>query len=93
MTRLLLITLLTLLFAGCAQLPPPPEDAAAKRFVAIPGKSVIYLARHALEPRYVATVALDDNMIGSTYRGTYIRIELPPGKHRLRGMAGDSGSI
>lgn len=93
MTRLLLITLLTLLFAGCAQLPPPPEDAAAKRFEAIPGKSVIYLARHALEPRYVATVALDDNMIGSTYRGTYIRIELPPGKHRLRGMAGDSGSI
>lgn len=93
MTRLLLITFLTLLSAACAQLPPPPEDAAAKRFEAIPGKAVIYLARHALEPGYVAPVALDDSMIGSTYRGTYMRIELPAGKHRLRGMAGDSGSI
>lgn len=93
MTRLVLITFLTLLSAACAQLPPPPEDAAAKRFEAIPGKAVIYLARHALEPGYVAPVALDDSMIGSTYRGTYMRIELPAGKHRLRGMAGDSGSI
>jgi hypothetical protein len=82
-----------LIFSGCAQLPPPPEDAAAKRFEAIPGKSVIYLARHALEPSFVAPVALEDNMIGSTYRGTYMRIEVPAGKHRLRGMAGDSGSI
>jgi hypothetical protein len=82
-----------LIFSGCAQLPPPPEDAAAKRFEAIPGKSVIYLARHALEPSFVAPVALEDNMIGSTYRGTYMRIEVPAGKHRLRGMAGDSGAI
>jgi hypothetical protein len=82
-----------LIFSGCAQLPPPPEDAAAKRFEAIPGKSVIYLARHALEPSFVAPVALEDNMIGSTYRGTHMRIEVPAGKHRLRGMAGDSGAI
>ena len=93
MTRLLLVSCLSLFFSGCAQLPPPPEDAAAKRFEAIPGKSVIYLARHALEPSFVAPVALEDNMIGSTYRGTYMRIEVPAGKHRLRGMAGDSGSI
>jgi len=93
MTRPLLLVFLTLLSLGCAQLPPPPEDAAAKRFETIPDKSVIYLARHALEPGYVAAVALDDNMIGSTYRGTYMRIEVPAGKHRLRGMAGDSGSI
>ena len=93
MTRLLLVSCLSLIFSGCAQLPPPPEDAAAKRFEAIPGKSVIYLARHALEPSFVAPVALEDNMIGSTYRGTYMRIEVPAGKHRLRGMAGDSGAI
>lgn len=93
MTRLLILVFLTLLSLGCAQLPPPPEDAAAKRFESVPGKAVIYLARHALEPGYVAAVALDDSMIGSTYRGTYMRIELPAGKHRLRGMAGDSGAI
>lgn len=93
MTRFLLIATLLAVFTGCAQLPPPPEDAAAKRFESVPGKAVIYLARHALEPGYVAPVAVDDQMIGSTYRGTYIRIELPAGKHLLRGMAGDSGSI
>lgn len=59
----------------------------------VPGKSVIYLARHVMEPRYVATVVLDDQMIGSTYRGTYMRIELPAGTHIFHGMAGDSGSI
>lgn len=95
MTKPLLIALLVLTFAGCAQyqLPPPPEDAAAKRFEIVPGKSVIYLARHVMEPRYVATVVLDDHMIGSTYSGTYMRIELPAGTHILHGMAGDSGSI
>ena len=95
MARNLLIAFLVALFAGCAQyqLPPPPEDAVAKRFEALPDKSVIYLVRHPMEPRYVATVVLDDHMIGSTYRGTYMRIELPSGTHKLRGMAGDSGSI
>jgi hypothetical protein len=95
MTRPLLIAFLLLLSAGCAQyqLPPPPGDTGAKRFETVPDKSVIYLVRHPLEPSYVAPVVLDDHAIGSTYRGTYMRIELPAGTHVLRGMAGDSGSI
>mgnify|MGYP000331645167 CR=1 FL=1 len=91
MTRFLLLAML--LITGCAQLPPPPGDAAAKRFETLPDRAVIYLARHALEPSYIAPVALGDQMIGSTYRGTYMRIEVPAGTHVLRGMAGDSGSI
>lgn len=93
MNRFLLLAIL--LITGCAQyqLPPPPEDAIAKRFETAPGKSVIYLARHSMEPSYVAPVILDDHGIGSTYRGTYMRIELPAGTHKLHGMAGDSGSI
>lgn len=91
MTRFLLLALL--LMAGCAQLPPPPEDAVAKRFETRPDCAVIYLARDALEPSFVAPVMLDDRMIGSTYRGTYMRIEIPAGTHVIRGMAGDSGSI
>lgn len=95
MIRLPLIpALLLLLLAGCvAPLPPMPEDAAAKRFEPVPGKAVIYLARHALEPGFIAPVALDEQMIGSTYRGTYIRIEVPAGRHRLSGIAGDTGTI
>jgi hypothetical protein len=81
------------LITGCAQLPPMPEDAIAKRFEPLPDRAVIYLARDALEPSFVAPVMLDDQMIGSTYRGTYMRIEVPAGTHVIRGMAGDSGSI
>ncbi len=91
MTRFLMIALF--LLAGCAQLPPPPEDATAKRFEPVPGKAVIYLARPALDPSFIAPVVLDEQPIGSTYRGTYIRIEVPAGNHVLRGMGGDSGSI
>lgn len=92
MIRLLIPVLL--LLAGCvAPLPPMPEDSVAKRFEPVPGKAVIYLARHALEPAYIAPVMLDDQMIGSTYRGSYIRIEVPAGKHHLAGIAGDSGEI
>lgn len=81
------------LLSGCAQLPPPPEDAAAKRFEPVPGKAVIYLARTGFEPSWIAPVAMNDQMIGSTYKATYMRIETPAGPVRLRGMAGDSGSI
>ncbi len=89
----ILVTLLVLL-AGCAPpLPPLPEDAIAKRFEPVAGKSVIYLVRHSMDPSYIAPVTLDDRMIGSTYKGTYIRIETASGKHRLGGFAGDSGSI
>jgi hypothetical protein len=91
MNRFLLLAML--LITGCAQLPPPPEDAVAKRFENMPDRAVIYLARHALEPSYIAPVMLDDQMIGSTYRGTYMRIEIPAGTHVLRGLAGDSGGI
>lgn len=91
MNRFLMIAVL--LTAGCAQLPPPPEDATAKRFDALPGKAVIYLARPALDPAFVAPVVLNDQPIGSTYHGTFMRIEVPAGKHVLRGMAGDTASI
>lgn len=92
MTRFLPIALL--LLAGCAaQLPPLPEDAVAKRFELLPDKAVIYLARPVVDQRWTAPVALDDQMIGSTYQGTYMRIEVPAGTHQLRGIAGDNGSI
>ncbi len=84
-----------LLFAlsACAPLPPLPGDAAAKSFHSIPDRAVIYLVRHPLERDFVAPVLLNDQSIGSTYRGTYIRVVVPRGMYRFAGMAGDSGVI
>ncbi len=91
MNRLLLIALL--LIAGCAQLPPLPGDAAAKRFEPVADRAVIYLARHALERDFVAPIFLDDEMMGSTYRGTYMRFVIPAGTHHIAGFARDTGLI
>lgn len=32
-------------------------------------------------------------MQGTTYPGTYLRLELEPGRHRIAGFAGDAGWI
>lgn len=91
MNRFLPIVLLIL--TGCAQLPPLPGDAAAKRFEPVSDRAVIYVARSALERDFVAPIMLNDEMMGATYRGTYIRIVVPGGKYRIAGFAGDSGRI
>ena len=84
-----------LLFAlsACAPMPPLPGDAAAKGFQSVPDRAVIYLVRHPLDGPIPTSIMLDDEMIGSTYKGTYIRMVLPGGMHRIAGMAGDSASI
>ena len=83
---------LSMALAGCAPLPPSPADIQAKRFEPAPGKAVIYLYREYPDfTQDVATVMLDDNMMGSTYPGTYFRWVVEPGRHEIRGYAGDNG--
>jgi hypothetical protein len=86
--------LLALALSACAPLPPSPQEIEAKRFEPAPGKAVIYLVReHPDISREVATVMLDDNMMGSTYPGTFFRWVVEPGRHQIRGFAGDPGSM
>jgi hypothetical protein len=88
------LLLLVVMLAGCAPLPPSPQDIEAKRFEQVPGKAVIYLVREYPDfSRETSTVMLDDNMMGSTYPGTYFRWVVEPGRHQIRGYAGDNGSI
>jgi hypothetical protein len=88
------VLLLALALAGCAPLPPSPQDLEAKRFEPAPGKAVVYLVRQYPDiSREVATVMLDDMMMGSTYPGTYFRWVVEPGRHQVRGYAGDNGSM
>ena len=93
MWKSLAISLLVL--AGCAQLPPTPQDMQAKKFEQpLSGKSVIYLVRDNPDFKDAATTLwLGDNNMITTYPGTYYRWEVAPGTHRIAGFAGDSGSI
>ncbi len=84
---------LLLALSACAPLPPLPGDAAAKRFEPVSDRAVIYLVRNPVERDFVAPILLNDQSVGATYKGTFIRMVLPAGTHRIAGMAGDSGSI
>lgn len=80
--------------AACAPLPPSPQDLQAKRFETLPDKAVVYLFRDDPDLSSEPTpVMVDDAMRGTTYPGTYFRLELAPGRHRIAGFAGDSGVI
>ena len=88
------LVLALVLVAGCAQLPPSPAEIEAKKFELVPGKSVVYLVRDYPDlSREVGTVMLNDQMMGSTYPGTFFRWVVDPGRHHIRGYAGDAGAI
>ena len=85
-------SLLTL--AACAPMSPAPSSAAAPAIQGSPGKAVIYLVRTRPDASYLTgAVTLNGDMIGATYAGTYMRLEVPPGRHRLGGYGHDTGAI
>jgi uncharacterized protein DUF2846 len=76
---------LGLLLAGCAQLPPTPQDMQAKRFETVPGKAVIYIVRDNVGAHIDHSLWLDDATMITTHTGTYYRWEAAPGTHVIRG--------
>jgi len=72
--------------AGCAQLPPSPEDIQAKRFETVPDKAVIYIVRAPLDSSEPSELALEGTQQISTYPGTYYRWEVAPGTYAIAGM-------
>jgi hypothetical protein len=88
----LLIVVLAL--AGCAdmQIPPTPADLQAKRFEAVPDKSVIYVVRDAPDfSSQASTLWLGESVMITTYEGTYYRWEVAPGTHQITGYGPDNG--
>jgi hypothetical protein len=81
-----------LLLAGCAQLPPTPEDIQAKRFQTIPDKAVIYIVRAPLDSTESSELYLHGMRQISMHRGTYYRWEVPPGTYRITGMGAGAAS-
>ena len=95
MAKNLIGTLVLLaLLAGCASMGPGAQDTQAVRIEGTPGKAVIYLVRTHPDLSYLtAQVTIGDTLIGSTYAGTYYRVEVPAGRHKLSGTVQDNGSL
>jgi hypothetical protein len=88
------LLLVSILLAGCAQLPPSPQDIQAKKFEAVPDKAAIYLVRDDPDfSRLQAMIYLGDKLLLKTYPGTYYRWEVPAGKHIVTGAGSDAGTI
>ena len=83
--------LASVVLAGCAQLPPSPEDVQAKRFEPVPGKAVIYIVRDNVGAHLDHSLWLDDAYLITTHTGTYYRWVAEPGTRRIRG-GGESTS-
>ncbi|HEY0723497.1 MAG TPA: DUF2846 domain-containing protein [Pyrinomonadaceae bacterium] len=82
------------LLSGCTQLGPTPAATQAVHIDGTPGKAVVYVVRTRPDMSYLtAPIMVDDTPLGATYAGTYMRLELTPGQHVLRGYAQDNGSI
>jgi hypothetical protein len=80
--------------AGCVTREPTPQEIRSKNFEAVAGRAVVYLYRD--RPDFVDAavgIMLDDEYRGTSYRGTFHRFELAPGRHRLSGYAGDIGTL
>jgi hypothetical protein len=81
------------LLAGCTAMAPAPQSSAP-RAESSPGKAVVYIVRTRPDLSYLAApLVVDDRMIGASYAGTYFRLELAPGRHRISGYAQDNGAM
>lgn len=82
------------LLAGCASMSPSSQELQSVHIEGAPGMAVIYVVRTNPDFSYVpAQIALDDKLLGTTYAGTYMRLVVPPGRHRITGYGVDAGAI
>ena len=85
--------LIALLLAGCAQIPPTPQDIQAKKFESLPDKAVIYIVRTPMDSRQASGLMLDDVGPVGTLPRSYYRWEVVPGTHRIAEFAPFNGSV
>jgi hypothetical protein len=92
--KVAILCLLTLGVAGCITREPSPREIESKRFEPVADKAVVYLYRDRVDfIENTVSFTLDLQHQGASYRGTYFRFELAPGRHRLAGFAGDIGQL
>jgi hypothetical protein len=77
-----------LMIAGCAQIPPSPQQIEDQKMEAVPGKAVVYIVQNPLGD-YSAGLAFDDGTQITTWPGTFYRWVTTPGTHRIRSSEGN----
>ena len=96
MSKILLALFAALaLFAGCTSLSVGPHAGGpTPQIVGAPGKAVLYIVRTRPDTsNLTGTLVVDGEVVGSTHAGTYMRLELSPGRHRISGYGHDNGAI
>ena len=82
------------LLSGCAQLGSTEGQGQAVRIEGTPGMAVVYIVRTRPDVSYLtAPVVVNDRLVGATYAGTYVRVEVPAGRVRISGYASDNGGM
>ena len=81
--------------AGCTSMSGSPQAGGpVPQIQSAPGKAVIYVVRSRPDlSDLTATLKLNDQIVGSTYSGTYMRFEVAPGRHHITGYGHDNGAI
>lgn len=91
-----LLVLIMAFLTGCASTPQASSDRdrEAKQFRTHPNAASVYVYRSALDRlEDLAVLYVDGRIVGETLPGTYFRVDLPPGKHVLHGIASDIGRL
>jgi uncharacterized protein DUF2846 len=93
MFRYLFIAIL-IFIAGCAQIPPTPQEIQAKTFESVPGKAVIYIVRGNPDMYFGhGSFALDDKIVITMMQGNFYLWEVAPGPHHIVGRAQDMSRV
>ena len=81
------------LLAGCAQLPPSPQDIEAKKFESVPGKAALYVVRDPMSVGLGAPLWLGQGAQITLFQGNYLRWVVEPGSHTISGIGASTASI
>ena len=81
------------ILAGCAQIPPSPQEIEAKKFESVPDQAVVYIVQGASGPTLAVGLELDDSTQITTWTGTFYRWVTNPGTHRIANTAPLNASI
>ncbi|MBM4271050.1 MAG: DUF2846 domain-containing protein [Deltaproteobacteria bacterium] len=91
-----LISALLIIVSGCATIPvaSSEDDALAKRFVADPDRSLIYLFRNEYFGAAIPMqVSIDGQVAGRTVAYSFFKWDVPPGEHVIKSFAENESSL